>query len=337
MAIKTAILGYGRSGSTLHADPIEKLPDFELTAVCDIDNKALQMATDRFSCKTYVDYQEMLAKEDLDLVVVVTRNDQHCAMVCDCLAAGVNVLVTKPWAADTEQADQMIAAAQEKGSLLLPWLPARWGSDLLRIKELLDKGTIGQVFQIRRSEYTFGLRNDWQIWRKYDGGYLLNWGPHLVDQPVQLAGGKVKSAYGKMRQINNPGDVEDIFYAMLTMDTGTTIITEFNIATGDLPSWVIQGDRGTIIFRDDQLEIHRADFAAPEGSDYRSQVEIESSKETITGDRYGDNIEIYRHIARVIRGEEAYQVGLESARELTVTLDAIRKSSETNETITISD
>jgi predicted dehydrogenase len=277
----------------------------------------------------------MLAREELDLVVVVTRSDQHCAMVCDCLAAGRHVLVTKPWAANTKEADQMIAAAKGSKGLLLPWLPARWGSDLLRLKELLAEGAIGQVFQIRRSEYTFGLRNDWQIWQKYAGGYLLNWGPHLVDQPIQLAGGQVRTAYAQLRQINNPGDVEDVYHAVLTLDNGIIINSEFNIAAGDLPSWVVQGDRGTIIVRGDQLEIQQAAFSAPEGASYRSQVQLTSSREVISGDRYGDNFTVYRHLARSLRGEEKYQVTPASAKDLTVTLDAIRQSSFLHQVVNI--
>lgn len=51
MTIKTAILGYGRSGSTLHADPLEKLSDdFTITAVCDIDPQAQKKAKARFNC-----------------------------------------------------------------------------------------------------------------------------------------------------------------------------------------------------------------------------------------------------------------------------------------------
>ena len=44
----------------------------------------------------------------------------------------------------------------------MPWLPARWGCDLLRLKELIESGIIGKVFQIRRSEFSFGIRQDWQ-------------------------------------------------------------------------------------------------------------------------------------------------------------------------------
>ena len=250
MAIKTAIIGYGRSGSTLHADPIEKLPDFDLIAVCDIDPEARKKAQDRFKCRVYDDYTEMLKQEELDLVVIVTRSHQHCKMSCDCLAAGKNVLVTKPWAVNIKEAEEMVSAAKNSGKLLMPWRPARMGCDLLRLKEIIASGAIGKVFQVRRSEFTFGLRNDWQTQTKYAGGYLLNWGPHLVDQPMQLIDKPVKSVYAEMKQIINPGDVEDVFFAVIKTEDNITLISEFNIGTGKFPNWVIQGDRGTIHVND---------------------------------------------------------------------------------------
>jgi len=128
--IRTAILGYGRSGSTLHAGPIEKLDEFEMTAVCDIDPERQKQASGRFGCQIYSDYHKMLQNEELDLVCIITRSDQHCRMSCDCLKAGVNVLVTKPWAANGREAERMVSAANKSGKKLLPWLPARWGTDL---------------------------------------------------------------------------------------------------------------------------------------------------------------------------------------------------------------
>ena len=67
MKIKTAIIGYGRNGSTMHADPVEKWDDFEMVSVCDIDPIAREKASNRFNCPTYENYLEMLEKEDIDL------------------------------------------------------------------------------------------------------------------------------------------------------------------------------------------------------------------------------------------------------------------------------
>ncbi|MDD4745175.1 MAG: Gfo/Idh/MocA family oxidoreductase [Eubacteriales bacterium] len=334
MPIRTAILGYGRSGSTLHAGPIEKRPEFELAAVCDIDPEARAKAFDRFGCRLYTDYHDMLAKEDLDLVVIVTRSSQHSQMACDCLEAGKNVLVTKPWALNLAEADQMVAAAARSGKKLLPWLPARWGSDLLRLRELVASGAIGKVFQVRRSEFTLGVRFDWQTEKKYGGGYLLNWGPHLVDQPMQLVGTPVASVYGEFKQIINPGDVEDVFFAVLRTEDDVTIVTEFNIGAKGLPNWVVQGDRGTIFVREDEIEIHKAHF--PESFDvssYRNKVDVEVIRERLEGDRYGDAMTVYEHIARALTGQEPYRIPLDSARGLTSAMDAIRRSAETGQVV----
>lgn len=341
MAIKTAILGYGRSGSTLHADPIEKLQDFEMRAVCDIDPEAREKALNRFGCRLYEDYHEMLEHEELDLVVIVTRSDQHCRMTCDCLKAGINVLVTKPCAVNVVETEEMVEAARVSGKLLLPWLPARWGGDLLLLKEAIDEGMIGKVFQVRRSEFTFGIRQDWQTQKIFGGGYLLNWGPHLIDQPVQLVGQKVKSVYGHLKQIINPGDVEDVFYAMMRTEGDVTIISEFNIGAPGLPNWVVQGDRGTVFVYEDRMEIHKVNY--PEAFDplfYRNPVEIAVIRDSVDGtnritmgNRYGDALVVYPHIARVLLGEAPYAVTPGSILNLSRLLDAVRKSSLTDEVV----
>jgi scyllo-inositol 2-dehydrogenase (NADP+) len=340
--IRTAILGYGRSGSTLHADPLERLSaDFDLAAVCDIEAAARAKAGRRFGCALHEDYRAMLAAGGLDLVVIVTRSDQHCAMTCDCLEAGVDVLVTKPWAVDEAEARRMIDAARSSGRRLLPWLPARWGCDLVRLRQIVASGAIGKVHLVRRAEMTLGTRSDWQTLRRNGGGYLLNWGPHLVDQPVQLHGGRVRSVWGDMKRLINPGDAEDQFTAVLTMDDGALVIAEFGVGAAVLPTWVVQGTRGTIVVRDMALEVHRAaagDGAAGAGAAgaYRGEPGIVVDREDLGGgtcitmaNRYGDAMAIYPHIARALRGEEPYAVSLDSALGLTRVLDAVRRSAAT--------
>jgi predicted dehydrogenase len=338
MAIRTAIIGYGRSGSSLHADPIEALPEFELVAVCDIDPSARAKAEARFRCRTYEDYKVMLSAETLDLVVIVTRSHQHCGMTCDCLAAGVNVLVTKPWALDAGEALRMIVASKESGKLLLPWLPSRWGGDLVRLKELVASGVIGKVFQIRRSEFNLGTRADWQTERRFGGGYLLNWGPHLVDQPLQLAGSPVRSVFGELKQIKNPGDVEDVFFAVLRTENAITVISEYNVGARGFPNWVVQGDKGTITVRETEIEIFCAQpVAPPDPQAFGTSPVVVATKDdsgSVTQvNRYGDAMEIYPCIARAVRGESPYAIPTESALELTRVLDAIRTSSETGSVV----
>ncbi len=326
--IRTCIIGYGRNGSTMHAGPLERLNgDFGVAAVCDIDAEAREKAAARFGCPVYEDYRKMLVEIRPDFTVVVTRSSQHAQMAIDCLMAGSDVLVTKPWAVDAREAERMIAAQQVTGRKLLPWLPARFGSDLRLLRRILDRGDIGRVFEIRRSATTFGLRCDWQTERRWGGGYLLNWGPHLVDQPLQLVSSPVTRVYGDLRQIINPGDGEDNLRVICHTDDGVTVVSEHLIAAGPYPSWVIQGDRGTILVQDGVIHIYRA--ALPDHIDaeeYRNRTDITETTVQVEGVIYGDEFEIYPHIARALRDEEPYAVPAEDALRLSRLLDAARLS-----------
>jgi predicted dehydrogenase len=101
----------------MHAGAMEAREDFEVVAACDVDGDRLEAARGRFGCSLYEDYRRMLEAERLDLVAIVTRSDQHCDMTCDCLSAGVNVLVTKPWARNEAEAQRMVEAAERSGKL----------------------------------------------------------------------------------------------------------------------------------------------------------------------------------------------------------------------------
>ena len=245
--LKAAILGYGRSGGSLHAGALEQNKDlFDVVAACDVDAERLRVAHARFGCRGYDDYHKMISAERPDLVIIVTRSHQHCQMTCDCLAAGVNVLVTKPWAVHAAEAQRMVEAQQASGKLLLPWLPARWGSDLRRLRELVASGAIGDVFLVRRAQPNFSIRCDWQMDKKSGGGYLLNWGPHLVDTGVLVTGRRPVSAFGVLRKVISPGDAEDIFFAALTLDNGALVTAEYTYTARPMCNWYIQGSRGTI-------------------------------------------------------------------------------------------
>lgn len=326
--IRTAILGYGRNGSTMHAGPLERCPDFDVVAVCDIDPVARERAHARFGCPVYDDYHAMLAQARPEFTVIVTRSHQHAQMAVDCMRAGSNVLVTKPWATNAFDAQRMMAVSEATGRKLLPWLPARCGADLRAIRQVISRGDIGRVFEIRRSECTFGLRRDWQTLSSCGGGYLLNWGPHLIDQPLQLTGAPVTRVYGNLRQIINPGDVEDNLRVICHTEDGVTVVSEYLIAAGDYPTWVIQGDRGTIYVHGDKMTVHRVQLPdAVDARGYRSDVTQVSSTEQITGNRFGDEYEIYPLIARALRDESPYFATPQSALTLSRILDAARLSS----------
>ncbi len=329
--LKVAVLGYGRSGSSLHADAVEQLDNFEMAAVCDIDPERRNQASSRFGCPIYTEYQKMLEQEELDLVSIVTRTDQHCEMTCDCLRAGHNVLVTKPWCINEDEALRMWSVARETGQRLLPWLPARWGSVFRRVQEIIKSGAIGDVFCVRRAVGGFASRDDWQTESQYGGGYLLNWGPHIIDTAVLAAGGDVRKVHGWMKQVIIPGDTEDVFFADMEMDNGTRVIAERTVAVETPPSWYVQGDGGTLIARDTEITVYSGQPHTPgDPTDHSAMQdsEPEETQEEVGGAQWGDSVEIYNDVAADLREQKPFPVTPEDAVELTIVMDAIRFSAE---------
>jgi predicted dehydrogenase len=332
---RAAILGYGRNGSTMHAGGLENSSAFEVVAVCDIALERQKQAAERHGCAIYGDDHEMLAAEELDLVVIVTRTDQHCQMAIDCLNAGVNVLVTKPWSVNRDEAQRMVAAAEQAGKQLMCWLPARWGCNYRRIGELLSENAIGEVFLIRHTVQNFATRDDWQTERKYGDGYLLNWGAHVLDPPVQLAGGlgEVASVFGRLLQRVNPGDAEDNLLATITMSSGTVVMGEFSIAVEHLPKWYIQGTGGTILVRGSELTLAQQQLPRPsDPTRYAAMASTdpEVTTETLEGATWGDTDEIYIEVADALAGRKAYPVSMDDAVALPGLFDAVRESAESD-------
>lgn len=338
--IRAAIVGYGRSGQFLHGRGLQENADsFEVAAVSDVSESCLAQAKEDFGCAVHSDYREMLAGHDFDLVVIVTRNDQHCSMARDALAAGAHVLVTKPLGINAEEATKIYGAARSHGRKVFPFLPARWGTDFRRIREIVESGGIGEVFAIHRAVYGFATRDDWQTRKEFGGGILLNWGAHLIDPPMLLAGGRPAHVFGSCRQLLNGGDAEDVFYSVVTMDNGARVQSEWSFAPQGLANWFVQGTGGCIIGNDTTLEIVSGKPARPADPTRYKDMEGDGTSrrtETVGDDIYGDPVEIYRDIAADLKGGAAYPVTEEESIRLLKIMDAIQESQATQTLIPLS-
>jgi scyllo-inositol 2-dehydrogenase (NADP+) len=330
--IRSGIIGYGRSGQLLHGPGLRAWEDFEVAAVCDRSESSLDQAKKDFGCEVFTDYKQMLDQVELDLVIIITRSDQHCFMAVDCLNAGANVMVTKPMGITADEVREVKQAAEVNGRTAYPFLPSRWGSHFRGIRAIVESGKIGKVFCIRRSVFGFATRDDWQTVKKFGGGILLNWGPHLLDIPVEIAGGQPKSVFGSCSQLLNGGDAEDNYYSVVTMDNGVRVHSEWSFSPKGIPNWFIQGTQGCIIVNDRTMEITSGDPAKPgDPTDFKAmegaghQHEIDELGEHI----YGDSIEIYGDLAKAIKGEGTFAVNVDDALRTAILIDSIKESQET--------
>ncbi len=316
--LRAAIIGYGISGRLSHAYGLRANPEFEIVAACDSAEGNRQRASDELGCRVYDNHLDLLRSEELDLVSVVTRSDTHADLVCDCLGAGVNTLVTKPWALDTGEARRMIAAREDSGKQLFPWIPMYWAPDYRRVRSLMDRDRIGEVFLIRRYYTDFRRRTDWQTELRFGGGYLLNWGMHIIQPILDLAGAPLARAHGQLLQAINPGDAEDNFLALFEFTNGVRGVAEFTESLFPLPSFLVQGTRGAILADAERVILRQAD------PDHPSEVTEESYP--LEGKLFGDEADIYRDIARCLLDGEPFPVTPELALQGTKAVEAVRES-----------
>lgn len=112
---RVGIIGGGRKGSQ-HARAFDLNPLTEVVAVADTDPENRALFSKRFGVPGYADYQEMLAKESIDIAAPILPVRYNPEVVMGCAAAHVKaILCEKPLAVSLEEADRMVAACQERG------------------------------------------------------------------------------------------------------------------------------------------------------------------------------------------------------------------------------
>jgi predicted dehydrogenase len=145
-SIRVGLLAYGAIGDE-HNQAIKATPGLSLAAVCDTNPERLKVALAISpDAKTFTDADQMIASGDIDLVVISTPPNSHYLWAKKALNANLNVVLEKPMALTTDQCDELIALAKAKEKLLVVYQNRRYDSDFLTIKDLIEKGSIGEVF-----------------------------------------------------------------------------------------------------------------------------------------------------------------------------------------------
>ena len=147
MRLRYAIIGCGRISPNHIAAALEN--DLEIVALCDLDESKMMDSIQKFklSNKTrmYLDYKEMLKKEELDLVAICTESGKHGFIALDCIDAGVNLIIEKPIALSLEEADVIIERAQKKNLKVSACHQNRFNKSVQKIREAIDAGRFGKA------------------------------------------------------------------------------------------------------------------------------------------------------------------------------------------------
>lgn len=255
--IKVGIIGQGRSGRNIHGNMLVRLPDkYVIKAVADgLEDRRLR-AEKEYGCKAYATYEEMVANEELDLVVNASPSDLHFPITLDLLNKGFNVLCEKPLAKTAAEVDELITASKRSGKLLAVFQQSRYMPAFVKMREIIDSGVLGRIVQVDFTNNNFARRWDWQTLQANNGGNLLNTGPHPVDQALQLFGTDIMPQITCiMDRANTFGDAEDYVKIIMRGPGRPTIDLEISsCSVYPRAQFTVQGTNGGLTGNTQKLQ-----------------------------------------------------------------------------------
>ena len=167
--LNIAIIGQGRSGKDIHGKYYrsERNLYYNVKYVVDADEFRRGVAEEIFpGCKTFADYKELFALDDIDLVVNSTYSEMHYSITKDLILHGKNVLVEKPFGRSRYECEELIKLARDNGVVLAVFQQTFFAPFYVFAKELIASGKIGEVKQIDITYSGFSRRWDWQTLQK---------------------------------------------------------------------------------------------------------------------------------------------------------------------------
>ena len=189
-AIRIGVIGasakYGWSMRS-HLPALRALPEYELTAVCTAHQETADKSAKHFGARlAFHDYHDMVKHPDIDLVSISVRVPEHHAMVMAALEAGKHIFCEWPLGANLKEAEEMAATASSKGVRGMVGLQARAAPPLLRLKELVEDGYVGDVLACNMTMFLPGVlstvsRRAWMADRTMGGNTLSIATGHSTD------------------------------------------------------------------------------------------------------------------------------------------------------------
>ena len=249
--MRVAIIGQGRSGRGIHGEYFlsKSNTKFEVVAIVDEIPERLEKSMKEFSCDGYSDYRELFQRKDIDLIVNASFSHLHYPIAKDCLSHGYNVLNEKPFAKTVYECMDLIKTAKENGVIITAFHQSLYGPTIIKLKEILATGKIGNVKQINLRYNNFGRRWDWQTLQSFCAGGVYNTAPHPIGIGLDLIDWDpaAKVAYSHLDKALTSGDANDMAKIIITAPGKPIIDVEVNSADGYAPKQIkILGDRGTI-------------------------------------------------------------------------------------------
>lgn len=336
--LKIALVGCGRISAN-HFEAIHNNPSLELVAVCDIVQERAEEAGNKWNVTSYVSYEEMLNRADIELISLCTPSGLHPQQAVMAAEKKIHVITEKPMAISLKDANKMIQACDDNGVNLFVVKQNRLNSTLQLVKRAVDKNRFGKIYMVsvnvfwqRPQSYYDAApwRGTWEL----DGGAFMNQASHYVDMMEWLIG-DVDKVTAMTDTMARDIEAEDTGSAILRFKNGAignmnvTMLTYPKNLAGNL---TILGEKGTVIVGGTSVNtIEKWEFSDSDEDDVLA-TNVSYTPPSVYG--FG-HIGYYQNVVDVlIHGSKPGTDGNEGKKSLEVIL-AIYQSAKEHREITL--
>lgn len=221
--VRAGVIGLGNMGRH-HVRVLAELPGVDLVAVADPKKEARELVAKARRVPAYASYTDLMDSERLDAVVVAVPTAAHFEVAAEAISRRIHTLVEKPLAPTVAQATRLVDLAADAGVIATVGHIERYNPAVLKLKEFLDAGTLGSVYQLR------AIRTGPLPDRVTDVGVVVDLATHELDVIRYLVGQPVESVFAECAQQIHSG-YEDLATGLLRFSDGTIALLDVNWLT----------------------------------------------------------------------------------------------------------
>jgi predicted dehydrogenase len=329
LAVKTrvGIIGLGGIAQLVHLPILSKLENVELAGVAEINKNRLKFINEKFQLKNYfTDYKEMLAKCELDAVVIATPTNTHEAIALDCIKAKKHVLIEKPVARTFKEAKEIYSAAIKNKTIAMVGMNLRFRPDAMLMKSLVNSGELGDLFYVKCKWLRH--KSSEQKWfldkSQSGGGVLIDLGVIMLDLALWMFDNAGPVNVSVQKFSHNTKNVEDSAVGIIKFESDKVILFEvgWGMHSEDNSfNLTAYGTKGTA-----QLNPFRAYKKLASAS-----IDYTPAKNSNTSNMFKKSYENeLKHFIAAIRQDERTVISsVQEAMDRMKLLEAIYKSAET--------
>jgi len=241
--LRVGVIGCGAIATAVHIRVLRGMQGIRITALADPDPDA-RVRAGRLAphAALLASYEALLARDDVDAVVIAAPTALHATMALATMATGRHLYLEKPIAATAEDG-RRVAAAQPPGAVNMAGFNWRFQPLIARAKELLAHNVLGEVRGVTTAFCEAASVPGWKTLRREGGGVLLDLASHHFDLMRWLLNAEMSRVEATVESRRSEQDVAQV---ALVMDSGALVQSRFSLGVEQAHSIELVGERGVM-------------------------------------------------------------------------------------------